>query len=96
MPPLACTENLIYRLGREIIFGYRFMSSRNLAVEAIAVGSILAVLYLIIRAIVLLNIIPASWSWLRQPAVWVFLAGACGHLILEQLGLNAAFCRMIV
>lgn len=62
--------------------------------EALTVGGILSIIYLIIETLARSSLLPSSWTWLRYPAVWVFLAGALGHVLLEYLGLNQEFCRL--
>ena len=53
---------------------------RNVWLEALLVGLIMVVLYKVASLLI------------RAPWLAVFSAGAVGHLLLEALGLNLAFC----
>lgn len=57
--------------------------ARNLLLEGLAVGGLMLLLFLILQRV---------FPRLPPPAV-VAAAGLTGHLGLEALGLNAAFCR---
>lgn len=57
--------------------------ARNLILEGTAVAGLMTILFLVVQR---------AFPRLPPPAV-VALAGLAGHLGLEALGLNAAFCR---
>ena len=65
--------------------------SRNVLLEATAIGVILLIIYIIIHSIMMGMSLKFSMSHIGI-FLGVFLAGAFGHLAFEVAGANKAFC----
>jgi len=79
-------------LLEEFIYYIYVEMSRNVLLEAIAIGVILLIIYIVIH-MAMMGIAPKFSMTHTGMFLGVFLAGALGHLAFEATGANKEFCN---